>query len=65
MNVSGCHFFLMEEFSSVPLLYALPYQIPLCETATLLPSIPQQLNVMGYVWEGSTFTAVLPNPPLM
>jgi len=31
-----------------------------CQTAPLLPSIPQQQNVTGYWWEGSIFTAVPP-----
>ena len=40
--------------------YALPYQMPFCQTASLLPSVTQQQNVMGYCWEGSTSTAVPP-----
>ena len=37
---------------------ALPYQMPFCQTAPLLPSVMQQQNVMEYCWEGSASTAV-------
>jgi len=40
--------------------YTLPYQMPLCQTAPLLPSVTQQRHVMEYWWEGSTSVAVLP-----
>ena len=41
--------------------YTLPYQMPFCQSAPLLPSVTWQQNVMGYWWEGSTSTAVPPN----
>jgi len=37
-----------------------PCQMPLCQTAPLLPSVTQQQNVMGYWWEGSTSTTIPP-----
>ena len=39
---------------------ALPYQMPFCQTAPLLPSVMQQQNVMEYCWEGSASTAIPP-----
>jgi len=50
MNVSGCHFFLEEEFRNAPLLP--------CQTAPLLPSVVQQQNAVGYWWEGAISTAI-------
>ena len=60
MNVSGCHFFLHGgiQFYSFA-LYALLCQMLFCQTA-LLPSVTQQQHIMGYWWEGSTSTAILP-----
>ena len=40
--------------------YALPCQIPFCQTAFLLPSVTRQQHVTGYWQEGSTSTAVPP-----
>ena len=37
--------------------YALLCQMPLCQTAPLLPSVAQQQNVMEYWWEGSASIA--------
>jgi len=34
--------------------------MPLCQTAPLLRSIPQQKNVMKYLWEGCASTAISP-----
>ena len=60
-NISGCHFFLMEEFSAIPLLHMYsPRQTPFCQTAPLLPSVVQQQHVVEYWWEGSTSIAVQP-----
>ena len=39
---------------------ALPCQTPFCQAAPLLPSTTRQQHVMGYRWEGSTSTAILP-----
>ena len=39
---------------------ALPCQMPICQTALLLPSVIWQQNVMEYWWEQSTSTAILP-----
>jgi len=50
-NVTGCHFFQMEEFEDTFSSYTLP-----CQTAPLLPSVSWQQNVMEYWWEGSTST---------
>jgi len=47
----------MKEFNSTPLL---PCQIPLCQTAPLLPPVAQQQNVTEYGWEDSTSTAIPP-----
>ena len=40
--------------------YALPCQMPLCQTTPLLPSVKQQQSVMEYCWKGSTSTAIPP-----
>ena len=40
--------------------YALPCQMPSCQTAPLLPSVIQLQHVTGYWWEGSTSTAIPP-----
>ena len=55
MNVSGCHVFCVEELSAS---HALPYQMPFCQTAPLLPTVIQQQQVMRYWWEGSASTAI-------
>ena len=60
LNVNECHFFNMEELSDTPLLQTHFHVMSLCQTASLLPSVTQQQNVMGYWWEGSTSTAKLP-----
>ena len=60
MNISGCHFFCMEELSSTPLHHTLPGQMPLCQPASLLSSVTQQENVMEYCQESSTSTAIPP-----
>jgi len=39
---------------------ALLWQLPFCQTATLLPSVTQQQSVMEYWWESSTSTTVPP-----
>ena len=48
--------------NSVPpfAIYALPYQMPFYQSATLLLSVTQQQYVMEYWWEGSTSTAKPP-----
>jgi len=38
----------------------LPCQIPLCQSAPLLPSVTQQQHGMGCWWEGSTSAAIPP-----
>ena len=38
--------------------YALPCQMPLCQSAPLLPSVTWQQHVMGYWREASTSTAI-------
>ena len=40
--------------------YALPCQMPLCQTAPLQPSVMQHQHVMEYWWEGSASTAIPP-----
>ena len=40
--------------------YALPCQMPLCQTAPLQPSVMQHQHVMEYQWEGSASTAIPP-----
>ena len=42
--------------------YALPCQMPLCQSAPLLPSVTWQQHGTGYWWGGSAPTAVLPPP---
>jgi len=42
--------------------YALPCQLPFCQTAPLLPPVAQQQTVTEYSWDGSTSTVVLPTP---
>ena len=42
------------------ILYALPCQMPFCQTALLLPSVPWQQHIMEYWWEGSVSTAIPP-----
>jgi len=44
--------------------YALPCQKPFCQTAPLLPSIVQSQNVMEYLQEGSSSTAIPKNTHL-
>ena len=44
-------------FDSYPLLW----QMPLCQTAPLLPSVTQQQHVMAHWWEGSTSAAIPPS----
>jgi len=39
-------------------LYALWHQTPFCQTVPLLPSVAQQQNIMEYLWEVSTSTAI-------
>ena len=41
-------------------LSSLPCQTPFCQNAPLLPSVTWQQNVMEYIWEGSTSTAIPP-----
>ena len=60
-NVNGHNFFphvgiQLQPFAS----YTLPCQMPLCQSAPLLPSVTWQQNVMGYRWELATSTAVPP-----
>jgi len=50
----------MEEFSDIFASYTVPCQTPFCQTATLLPSVLQQQNVMEYWWEGSASAAIPP-----
>ena len=48
-------FFFMEEFRLHHFAsYSHPCQMPLCQSAPLLPSVPWQQYVMEYCWEGST-----------
>ena len=62
MNVSGCHSVFphggtqWHTFAS----FTFPCQTPFCQTASLLPSVTWQQNVMGYWWEGSSSTAIPP-----
>ena len=56
MNIIRCHFFLMEEFNHTLASNVLPCQMPLCQTAPLLPPVVRQQNVMEYCWEGSAST---------
>ena len=53
MNVSGCHFFPHGgiQFHSF-VSYALPLQIPFCQTAPELPSVTWQQTVRQFWWEG-------------
>ena len=62
VNVNGCHFFCMEEFSATPLLHTWAHvrhyfvRLPLfCHL-----SVTEQRHVMEYWWEGSTSTAIPP-----
>jgi len=49
VNVNGCHFFSMEEFSDMPIFsYSLSHQMPFCQTVPLLPSVSLQQNVTEY-----------------
>ena len=52
VNVSGWHFFCMEECSDTPLLQT--------HFHVRCHSVTQQQRVMGYWWEGSTSTVVPP-----
>ena len=47
MNASGCHFYTFAP-------YILPRQMPLCQTAPLLPPVTWQQHGTGYGQEGST-----------
>jgi len=61
MNVSGCHFFCIEELSDTPLLPAhSPVRHHSVRVPLLLSSITWQQNVMEYWWEGSASTAIPP-----
>jgi len=40
--------------------HTFPCQIPLCQTASLLPPVTWQQNTMEYWWEGSTSTTIPP-----
>ena len=40
--------------------YALPCQMPFCQTAPLQPSVTQHQHAMKYWWEGSTSTTIPP-----
>ena len=40
--------------------YTFSCQMPLCQTAPLLPSVTRQQNVTEYWWEGSTSTVKPP-----
>jgi len=60
MNVTGFHFFLMEEFDP-PLLHLHFHVRQLCiRLPPLVPSVTWQQYVMGYWWEGSTSGAISP-----
>ena len=63
-SISECHwvpFFPHGEIQwHIFASYPLPYQMPLCQTAHLLPSITQKQNVMEYWWESSTSIAISP-----
>ena len=55
VNINGCNFFLHGGIQwHITDSYALPFWIPLCQTAPFLPSVAQQQNVTEYWWEGST-----------
>ena len=41
-------------------LYTLRCHVPFCHIVPLLPSVMQQLNIMGYWWDDSTSTAIPP-----
>ena len=51
-------FFLREEIKFHT--FTLLCQMPICQTAPLLPSFTQQQNGMEYWWEGSTCTTIPP-----
>jgi len=57
MNVSGCHFFYMEEFSSTPLLQ----HTSMSDTPFVrLSPVTQKQNITEYWWKGSTSIATSP-----
>jgi len=61
MNVSRCHFLLVEEFSDMPLLHTHSHvRHHFFQINTLLPSVIWQKNVMEYWWEGFTSLAIPP-----
>ena len=60
VNISGCLFFFMEEFNDTALLNMFIYQMPLCQTGPLLPSVKRQQNVMECRQEGSASIAIPP-----
>ena len=57
MNVSGCHFLCMEEFSYVHMYFHVRCHFV---RLPLLLSVSWQQNLMEYCWEGSTSTAIPP-----
>ena len=61
INGSGCHFLLHGGIQRHAFaLHAFPYQTPLCQTTSLLPSVTQQQNVTEYQQEGSASTTIPP-----
>jgi len=61
IDTNGCHFFSVWRNSVThPCFIALPCQMPLCQTAPLLPSVTQQQIVMEYWIEGSISTVIPP-----
>ena len=41
-------------------IHTLPYQMPFCQTASLLPPVTRQQNIMEYWHKGSASTAIPP-----
>lgn len=60
VNVSGCHFLCMEEFSDTPLIHTHLHVICHSVSAPLLSSVTWQQDAMGCWWEGST-SIVIPS----
>ena len=58
MNASKCHFLLMKEFDSTPVLHLNFHIMPVCQTVPLLTSLAEQQNVLDNLWQGSTSTVI-------
>ena len=60
MDVSGCHYFCLEEFSDAPLPHT-HFQVRHCSVSLPLCCRLSHQNAMEYHWEGPASTAI---PPL-